>query len=56
MHVLIWGAPDHNPDFIEKETDATKLEEFMLMYIDLMMKRYGDYPIMWDVMNESVHN
>jgi len=45
MHVLIWGSPDHNPDFIENETDADKLEEYMLSFIETVMKRYGDYAI-----------
>lgn len=56
MHVLVWGAPDHNPDFIENETDPAKLEKFMLEYIEKTMKRYGDFPVIYDVVNESIHN
>ena len=38
-HNLIWGTPtkaghQHNPEFINKENKATKLEEFMVEYID----------------------
>jgi endo-1,4-beta-xylanase len=37
-HNLIWGAPtkaghQHNPEFINNEKNATKLEEFMVEYI-----------------------
>lgn len=54
-HNLIWGAPsDHNPKFIQEETNATKLENFMIRYIKRTVKTMGDYPHAWDVVNEAV--
>jgi len=58
---LIWGAPStpanpHVPAFVTNETNATKLEEFMVEYINQTMAAVGDYPIAWDVVNEAVDN
>jgi GH35 family endo-1,4-beta-xylanase len=55
-HNLIWSAPGHSPKFVESETNATKLEEFMEFYIKSAMAAVGDYPFVWDVDNEAVSN
>lgn len=55
-HNLIWSAPGHSPPFIESETNATKLEEFMEYYIKEAMAATGSYPFVWDVVNEAVSN
>ena len=56
MHVLVWGSPNHNPQFVEDETDKVKLEKFMIEFITKTMERYGDYPIAYDVVNEAIDN
>jgi len=55
-HNLIWSAPTHSPSFVETETNATKLEAFMESYIQQAMAAVGDYPFVWDVVNEAVSN
>lgn len=57
-HTLIWGAPtsgghQHNPEFVNDETNATALEEFMTEYITSVMTNVT-YPQFWDVVNEAV--
>ena len=57
-HNLIWGAPtsdghQHNPDFVNDEKNATKLEEFMVDYITAVMTNVT-YPYAWDVVNEAI--
>lgn len=57
-HTLIWGAPtsdghQHNPEFVNNETNATALEEFMVNYITTVMTDVP-YPFVWDVVNEAV--
>ena len=55
-HTLVWGAPKyHNPDFINNEKNATKLENFMNEYIETVMTKVT-YPFAWDVINEAVAN
>lgn len=52
---MVWGAPgSHNPTFVQDETNATKLEEFMVNFTNAMMKELGDYPVAWDIVNEAI--
>ena len=54
---MIWAAPGiHNPGFIDAETNSTILEEFMISYINQTVKAMGDYPFVWDVVNEAISN
>ena len=54
-HNLVWPRADHNPDYVNKMTDAGKLKTFMDSYIKRTVNEVGDV-YSWDVINEIFSN
>lgn len=54
-HNLIWGKNgDWFPDFVRKEKNVKKLEQFMENFIKTTVKHMEGYPYAWDVINEPI--
>ena len=53
-HFLMSGSKSPNPSWVRAETNMTKLEKFMLEYIESTVKHVGSNAIAWDVVNEAI--
>lgn len=53
-HFLMSGSKNPNPSWVRSETNMTKLESFMLNYIESTVAHVGSNAVAWDVVNEAI--
>lgn len=53
-HFLMSGSGSPNPSWVRSETNMTKLEAFMLDYIESTVTHVGTNAMAWDVVNEAI--
>ena len=47
---------EKHPSWIQDEKDATKLEQFMVNYINTTITTLGAFPLNWIVVDEAIYD